>query len=1105
MALKIETLPEFLETDLITTQEFIKRRTLNSQKIFYLIYGKNLDEKLDISKIKDPNNFENTLNSIKKAFLEKKFLLSDILECSYDLFINNLNQFNLSPNNINLLQKIFGPSYNLEYDLSSLSLGEINSYYQLINSLKEKIKMIKREASYDLTYNNRSILSILRCSKEELAIFKNRILDNRKKIRNAFHLAFGSDLKNPANLLILDENQLKDFYEGVELGRNIIINYRGSENPITKNINKYKNKKKKVSKSEYLKDILSCSNEEMQILEEKINLEPSYAILKKYFGDDLDKAFDVSSLTIPEKKKFKQIKEELLFFKKQYHKERKNLLTTIVNAPYEELILVINKIKPDSKRYKILVKAHGKNFNQAKDLTNFSDYDKVIYYDAIAYIRTALKRPKTYSQDLIAVLNCSKEELELSLATKSKSSQQYLILVKAHGENFTQDNRNTLNSKEKIIYNQAIYSLRKKLKDSQIFLKQIFHCTEKSLENALKAIDKESPYYFVLSKAYNNNFLGPKVGVLTTEEEKIYEDAKNYIATILKEQNQNKYLWELVGCTLEELELILPSLPKNWKFLTNLQDVFGTDLKEKQNPNYNYQYISYPLFFLRQRYEKIIIRGSNVSKAMTLTQTLNCQMTELNRLLPYLNKNQLETLKLAYGENLDQVKNLKNISLSNKKNFKYLINRLKNLYQKIIIDNDSGNLYLCDVIGCTIEELQKLLPYLNSTYQIILKQIYGENLDQKRNLTNVDEKMYNIYSAAKKRLKQLYKDIIIDQNYEKYNQNGKNNQYLYETIGCSKEELPMLISLLNKNSASYQLLVKIYGEDFLGIKDLSKLTKSEKSNFGSIKNRLKRFYKNGAKKESYNENKYLWEILKCSKEELRKILTLLNPNTYYYKCLQKEFGPTFDSVCHLSELSENEKVNFNAGLSILRKKIKNVNWKEIEEKEKTYFLTYLTNDSQEILEKCLALIDKDSPTYAILKRVHGSNFDLKANLEDLNTQEKQKYYRAKQIILLNYSKVLIEESKKVNTLSLEESFISNLINCLPSNYQQIIRLYLNNDNNVDIVSNLLNIDKEEVIRNLNIIYKWLNDVIKSYKANFQDELSLSDNVLKQLTKNNLGV
>ncbi len=758
--LKIETLPEFLETDLASTQEFISRRTQNSQKIFYAVYGDNLDKVLDLTKL--PNryidSFETTLKSVKKAFIEKKFFLADILQCPIETFINNIDKFKLSTNDINLLQKIFGPDYQKPYDMHQLSMKEMTQYNSLIILLKEKIAILNRENNYDLTYNGKSILNILRCSKEELKIFKLRVLDNRKKIRYAFYLAFGSNLDNKANLLLLDEQQMKDFLEGVKEGRQIILNYREmeKEEEVIKHSGIKKTSSPKIEippikNSKSLMEILNCSKKEITCLLNKMDdLNISYDILRKVM--DSNYYLNLEKLKKTELKIFSKTIKELKKLQKQF-------LWNILNSNYEKVMLLTAKL--NSYRKDILIKAFGPNFDQIKDLSKMTEKEKNSYCAIIKLMHNGLNNK---AKTLMETLNCSYFDV-LTLMDKSKvKSNQYQVLVKAHGKHFNEvKNIYLLTADDCKVYNTAIYLYHQALasKKENLYLYEDMNCCSTDLTKAFLKMDKSSFYYQILAKVYNQDWkLKMDLNSLT------YEECKDLIAA-------KKYLHKLL--------------------------------------------------------EKIVLENNP-----TLIEILNCSMEELDIMLPYLSNIQLDALKNIFGENLLQERNLFQVPAKEKSNYYNAISKLKQLYQLIFIDK---------------------------------------------------------------------KDIS--------NSRYSHKLYLNEIIGCTYEELLEMINFRSEENLSAKTLIKVHGTDLKKPKDMRSLTKQEESIYYSVIGRVKKKYK---KQLLGYEGKYLYEIIGCEEKVLKELMKNIEPK--YYDYLKTLFGPNLDKLC--PKIKKDEKQKIDAIIKIIK-------------------------------------------------------------------------------------------------------------------------------------------------------------------------------------------
>ncbi len=1052
----LQTLPEYLETDLATAQKFIARRTKNVQKMFHAVYGEQLDQVPDVSRLNliNQKNWEETLNAVKKAFVAKKFTLAAILELSLDEINVYLPRFNLSPKNYELLKKVFGQNYDQEYDLSELNLGEIPAYNQLILTLKNYLIQVNRQNSYDLTNQGNSILKVLKCSKEELVIFKQRILENRRKIRFAFCAVFGSNLDRPADILNLRSDQIADFEEGIKLGKQLILDYRADRKIAQENRKIIQSKIHKdqenlsQEKREDLTQILNCSKLEIPLLVARMSvMDEAYWALKKAFGENFAGSLNLDALNKQELKQYQKGIKILQKLKKQHDKEQSQLLINIVQFPWDEIIKVISHINPESKRYQILVRAHGANFEEKKNLRGMNETEKNIYYDTIAYLRRTLKKPAKKPHYLTEILNCSPEDLYEVLWNLKYNTKRYQVLVKMHGEKFDQaGDYGMLSQEERINYNTAINALRRKINNpttqkNHFYLYQILRCKWEDLKVVLAKMDHNSDYYRILAKAYNNDFAGPRVNILSKEEEQIYDAAKKYLKEALRKEKarQNiKYLWEYVNCEENQLKTLLTSIPSNWSYYTLLQQAFGVNLDQKRNPDSEMNKLYYPINFLKMRYRQIFIEGKPLEEIvakstenLTLLEILNCTADELKIMLPYLNKNYLQALQTVFGPNLDQIKDTTKADIVTKRNQRNAIKRLINLYNQIfiakktIIMRRKDRAYLNDLIGCTYEELLELMPYLNENYTQVLHMIHGQNLDQYPSFPNKNKNFYTTYSLAKKKLREYYQEIFVQGNKNVIPQKSKCKAlYLDEIIGCSPEELALLVKRLNPQTKGYQILIQVHGYSFMEPKNITGLDDNAKKIYNQTKTRLRKYYKTAKNFEVNSHSskfagKYLHEIVGCSLEEMQQILNenLLRKNTKYYRELQKIFGYNLDEIYAPITLTADEQASLYSGI----KKIKS------------------------ILPK--------------LRKLPGPE-------------------------------ILLPESVYLKN----QTFLA-LVAYLPVRYQKIFYLYLVNDD-ISVIAQIMQMAKSDVQKCLKIIYSWFKQVEESYTACFQEKLPEVDNLTK---------
>ena len=189
------------------------------------------------------------------------------------------------------------------------------------------------------------------------------------------------------------------------------------------------------------------------------------------------------------------------------------------------------------------------------------------------------------------------------------------------------------------------------------------------------------------------------------------------------------------------------------------------------------------------------------------------------------------------------------------------------------------NMTLDEILDISYEEL---LDIFNETkketknYKIFAK-AFGEDFKGIFNTSNLDDiekiSLYTKINSLKKAIN---------------NPNGKKNMYKNMTLdmilGISYEEVLDIFNETKKETKTYKIFAKAFGEDFKGTFDLSKLEHNERVMLYNKINRLKKKFlgnlenKKLTKKENNDLNKYYMTIISLMPKEYKTILSLYFEN-----------------------------------------------------------------------------------------------------------------------------------------------------------------------------------------------------------------------------------
>ncbi len=349
-----------------------------------------------------------------------------------------------------------------------------------------------------------------------------------------------------------------------------------------------------------------------------------------------------------------------------------------------------------------------------------------------------------------------------------------------------------------------------------------------------------------------------------------------------KQSYDNKTLNEILGLSYEDTIYFVSTLDKASQTYNIIINVFGNDLKGRLEKD-KLENEVYTKLLSNLNTVKKIINSNNVYKNKYLNDIVSI---DLNKIKTYVNKEELVTLKKAFGENLDK----KFINTVSVKVLTKVINNLnKQIKEKVKMESETKankgkksmyeNMTLDKILGISYEEV---LDIFNETkketknYKIFAK-AFGEDFKGIFNTSNLDDiekiSLYTKVNSLKKAIN---------------NPNGKKNMYKNMTLdmilGISHEEVLDIFNERRKETKTYKIFAKAFGKDFKGKFDLSQLEHNEKVMLYNKINRLKKKFlgnlenKKTAKKENNDLNKYYMTIISLMPKEYKTILLLYFEN-----------------------------------------------------------------------------------------------------------------------------------------------------------------------------------------------------------------------------------
>ena len=333
----------------------------------------------------------------------------------------------------------------------------------------------------------------------------------------------------------------------------------------------------------------------------------------------------------------------------------------------------------------------------------------------------------------------------------------------------------------------------------------------------------------------------------------------------------NKTLNEILGVSYEDTIYFVSTLDKASQTYNMIINVFGIDVKRHLEKDK----------LENEVYTKLLSNLNTVKKIINYIVSI-----DLKKIKTYVNKEELVTLKKAFGENLDK----KFINTVSVKVLTKVINNLnKQIKEKVKMESETKankgkksmyeNMTLDKILGISYEEV---LDIFNETkketknYKIFVK-AFGEDFKGIFNTSNLDDiEKISLYTKIN-----LLKKAINNPNSKK---NMYENMTLDMILGISHEEVLDIFNETRKETKTYKIFAKAFGKDFKGKFDLSQLEHNEKVMLYNKINRLKKKFlgnlenKKLTKKENNDLNKYYMTIISLMPKEYKTILSLYFEN-----------------------------------------------------------------------------------------------------------------------------------------------------------------------------------------------------------------------------------
>lgn len=517
-------------------------------------------------------------------------------------------------------------------------------------------------------------------------------------------------------------------------------------------------------------------------------------------------------------------------------------------------------------------------------------------------------------------------------------------------------------------------------------------------------------YFLKLTDGNLNNFMNLR-SLSAEEKHKVY----NLIGSLRKNIHillgyQNKTLKDIIGSDDYSFLLLKMSMTGKSKMKFKL---FGDNLDLPLPYNY-FQDINWEEFFksigvLKTKFTKLK-KGENSWDNQNLEDIIGVSKENIITFIKSLNVGDLMvvSLKLMFGDNLEKPYSFVNTMDDNQLDrVNISINYLKEMVPRDLKKykkrkNGLNNKYLWEVLNCSEKEAIFIVNTLKDDSLALkyIKKMFGNDLDEFYDLAKFNnnlEGMHHVRQAIdllrnKIRVNKENNDNLLTCKFKKvFLTRGK---YLWEALGMSKEETLELVNLIDGNTEAYYYLKLMFGEDFEERYDQNKV--SDKANLEKVKqsvyylkqkrNRIKK-----AKLEDKDvvlyKDKYLWEILSCTKEEMFRLLQLFDQNSKVIFYTKMMFGNDYNLKYDSKRFNDNpyNREKIKQKVHYLKEKLEKYQKDgKLEIPTSHYYwdnkyLWEILECQKEVGLKLAFSLKKDSTTYKSLRLIFAEDFLNKCN------------------------------------------------------------------------------------------------------------------------------
>lgn len=188
---------------------------------------------------------------------------------------------------------------------------------------------------------------------------------------------------------------------------------------------------------------------------------------------------------------------------------------------------------------------------------------------------------------------------------------------------------------------------------------------------------------------------------------------------------------------------------------------------------------------------------------ISLVTYLNCTREEFLIISKILSKKQLDCCTSLFGKNLNDSFSLKGVDRVKQKEIKDVLAQLNVKLKKL--RNIEGKT-LGEILGILDEDNDYLIQIYNNSNSSIMKLVHGKDFSQTLNYATLLKVGPSNYFKKLSYYKRALKNI-----------NNQNRKTLLEVLSCSKDELTLVLTKLDRCHRNLELLKKLFGENLMGV------------------------------------------------------------------------------------------------------------------------------------------------------------------------------------------------------------------------------------------------------------------------------------------------